>query len=138
MRIIPFEFKGSVYPLLYNGAAMFAVQDKYGVNISDIIFSPDDDETPGAERFKQICTFLTILAEQGELYRRHTGHTPNPMLELDELLLRATPMDHITMRGAAMQAVISGLSRDENDSNPDEEIDLFLRELEKKSIPEDA
>ena len=28
--------------------------------------------------------------------------------------------------------VISGLSRDENDSNPDEEIDLFLRELEKK------
>lgn len=123
--MINVKINGQQYNLLFNGAAMFAIRDKYQTdNISELI---DGDSVIA---FQRTCKIAVILAEQGELLRRFLGYDNRPMLSEQEILATVTPIGIMRLKNALASAMIEGYSRDVKDEN--EEIDLGLAELNKK------
>lgn len=123
MGDIKIEIGGQEYYLLYNGAAMFAIDD--GGNISDRLWDTS------AAGFDWICQAVAVLAEQGELARRYMGYDKGPLLTADAVKALTMPIDIIQLRQAVFRAVMAGYGREIKDD--DQEIDLGLVELQKKT-----
>ena len=127
MKLTPFEFNGTTYYLLLNGAAMFDIYDQFGQEGSII------DHIKGNDRsaFEAICWYLEELATQGELFRRKQGFDKGPLLSADTLMLELGPMDVLDARAAIKTAIYRGFVREEGEQP--KEIDKGLLELEKKT-----
>lgn len=111
-------FKDNTYHLLYNGAAMFELQD------IDSIFE-------GVRKdFDVFCRVLSTLTQQGELYRRYMGHEPGKFLDADELRVAVLPYEIHELQEAAFAAIVAGLRREVEEEN--KERDLSLEKLKKK------
>ena len=93
------------------------------------------DHIAGANRdsFDNTVWLLVKLCQQGEAWRRHNGEDPQPMLSTDAALLLLGPMDVIRARAAIRAAYAMGFERE--DPSEEEEIDLGLLELQKKTEP---
>lgn len=116
---------GKTYPLLYNGAAMFAAQELLGErNLVTTLTAQ------GTEGFDFLCKLTVLMAEQGELMRRYEGHKKAPFLKEEALRLLARPFDIIQIRNAALEAVAAGFRREVQEEET--EVDLGLQELQKK------
>lgn len=128
MKLTPFEFNGTTYYLLLNGAAMFDIYDQFGSEGSIL------DHVKGNSRdaFENVCWYLEELAAQGELFRRQQGFDNGPMLSANTLMLELSPMDVPRARAAIKTAVYRGFLREE--AEPPKEIDKGLLELEKKTV----
>lgn len=128
MRTIPFEHDGQTWYLCLNGSALYDIYDKYGTEGS--VLDPIRGDTAAA--FSALCWYLAKLGTQGELVRRWEGHDPGFMPV--EARFRATLSPHDTQRAraAVAAAVAEGFRRDAAPPAP-KEIDLGLRELEKKT-----
>jgi hypothetical protein len=111
-------FKDEKYYLLYNGAALFALQDI--PNIFEVI----------GKDFEVFCRVVSTLSEQGELCRRYEGHDPGAILDEETLRVTVLPYEIMELRAAATQAIIAGLSREVEEEN--KERDLSLEKLKKK------
>ena len=125
--MVSVKINGQEYDLLFNGAAMFTMQDAFGTdNINELI------DEGGALGFQRACKIAVILAEQGELLRRFMGYDPRPMLTEEETRLSVTPISIIMLKTALSKALYDGYSRNTKDEN--DEIDLGLAELNKKKV----
>ena len=126
MKGISYIFGGIEYTFIFNGAALFACYDKFGYGES-----PIDMITPNtAEGLDSLCWMAETLSEQGELVRRYLGYEKGPILKAAEISVLALPIDIIELRNAIVGAVAVGFKRE---TGEDEEIDLGLIELEKKT-----
>ena len=119
-------FHSKEYYLLYNGAALFAVQDHFdGKDLADI------GQVDTREGFAELAALIAILSEQGELARRYMGHEAGEILSAEAVLTLANFADMVYLRHAVMQALLAGHQREIEG----EEIDLGLIELQKKEPP---
>ena len=74
MKAIKVTLGGTVYHLVFNGAAMFDIEDKYEstTNLLDAL------QGRGRESFMALCDAVCILSEHGELARRALGYNSLP------------------------------------------------------------
>ena len=116
---------GQDYYLVFNGAAMFEVEDRFGSS-SKLL---EDIGTPGRDGFAALCGGLAILAEQGELARRALGYDKGPILAEATVSTLTIPAELTPLRKALMAAIMAGYGRE---VESDQDVDLGLLELEQK------
>ena len=127
MTPLPFTWRGQELHLLLNGAALFDIFDRFGANAE----IPELIAGSSRKSLENTCWILAKLAEQGELARRFLGfERETPPME-QELLTLMTPMEIPLARLAITRAVRLGFYMRHQD--PEEYVDLGLRELQKKT-----
>lgn len=127
MRTVPVSLGGVTYHLLLNGTALFDLYDRFGDKGS----LTDHFQGNTRESFAALCYFLTVLAEQGELWRRYMGHNPGPIPTEEELRLLLIPNDVPAARGAVIDALLAGFRREEGEKP--RTVDKGLLALQKKN-----
>ena len=129
MKTVDFELAARTYHLLLNGAALFDAYDRFGDkgDLTDHIAGTNRDS------FDNTVWLLVKLCQQGEAWRRHNGEEPQPMLSTEAALLFLGPLDVIRARAAIREAYALGFEREA--PSEEEEIDLGLLELQKKTEP---
>lgn len=128
MKHIDFEFNGTTYALSFTADALFTVYDKFGYT-GDILGATKIME-PTQEGWKNLCWLAALLASQGELQRRSWGHTPQPMVTMEQLRTGFMAADSIRLREAVVEALQQGFHRDVPSLNAEEEVNLVLLERE--------
>lgn len=119
------KFKGTHYDLVYNAAAHFAAQERYPQGLLTAI-----NETSTAS-FHALCWAVEELAKQGELVHRAMGHEAAQMITQEEIATFISFSDVIQIKTEVLQAISNGLQQ--RTAKPNEEIDLGLIELQKKT-----
>lgn len=125
MRSVDYEFQGKTYSLCMNGAALFAIYDKFGKNIS--VFDPI--KSADNKGFEALCFYLHKLAEQGEIVRRWEGHEPKKIPAEKMFAALLGPLDVPAARTAVQLAIQAGF---ESEQEKKDSIDIGLAELRKK------
>ena len=110
MKAVKITLAGRTQYLAYTGEAMFQLQEKFGT-AAELLGAIGKNTRDG---LSVACEAAAILAEQGELARRHLGYDKGPIIEA--ATIRAIP--------AAMELGYGREVVEEND-----EIDLGLAEL---------
>lgn len=127
MRKIEWKFRGHTFYLCLNAAALTEVYARYGEDKS----FPELYAGTGRAEFSATCVLLALLAEQGELVRRYEGHDRGPILGADYFRAQLTPRDLAGAKRALGTAYDAAFRRETEDE--DEEVDLVLLELQKKT-----
>ena len=101
MQTVKFEFNERPYCLCFNGAALFAVQEKYGdgFNAGAILAGT------GTDGFSSLCWLLAELAEQGELVRRYLGYDPQDIPTPEYFEASLGPLDTLRAKKAVLDAL---------------------------------
>ena len=128
MKSVKTTLGGREYYLLFNGEAMFRLQDLYGEKPIFEVLAPNDRAA-----FGELCKVLAILAEQGELARRQLGYDKGPMLTEEQARALITPAEILALKLEVFKAVALGYGREVEDTSG--AVDLVLAELEKKEEP---
>ena len=102
---------------------MFQMQDKFG-GTSQLL---EDMKADTREGFSIACGAAALLAEQGELVRRHFGYDPEPILDAETIAATAAPSDIVALKLAIPAAISLGYGREIEPEN--DEVDLGLAEL---------
>lgn len=124
MKEVTVRVAGQEIPLYYNGYAMYAVRDLLG---EEKIYDVLAQDTP--EAFEKTCEIASILATQGELYRRYIGMDKGRILSAQVLRLILRPVDMVALRKAIMDAFVAGMQAEQPE---DADVDLGLQELDAK------
>lgn len=124
MKTVEFELAGETFHLCLNGAALFDCYGKLGDDPLDKI------KGKSPEAFESTCWMLAKLSEQGELCRRFQGFDKGSVLYFHKAKALLGPLDVLRARTAIRAAWDVGFERTEDE---DEEIDLGLMELQKKT-----
>lgn len=112
--------------MMYTGNAFFELLDEFG-EPSDIV----TEILPNTrEAFETTCKVAAVLSEQGALVRTYMGHEKTDILSAEAFLATARPINLIALKRAVSNEIFSGANREENE---EEEIDLGLLELQKKT-----
>jgi len=111
-------FKGKTYYLLYNGAAMFELQD-----IENIYEAITGD-------FEAFCRIVATLSRQGELLRRYEGYDAGKVLDEEILRITALPYEVLELQQAVTKAILAGMKREVEEDK--KERDLSLEKFKKK------
>lgn len=122
MKEITVKVAGMEIPLYYNGYAMYAVRDALG---EEKIYDVLAQDTP--EAFEKLCQVASILATQGELYRRYLGMDKGRILSAQVLRLILRPADAVVLRRAVLDAFVAGMQTEEAE---DADIDVGLQALD--------
>lgn len=125
MKSVKISLGGESYYLTFNGAALFDIEERFGGSTKLL-----DELNAGREGFDKLCQATAILAEQGELVRRHFGYEPGSILTEETVKALATPKDIVLLKQAVINAVMQGYGREV--TNDQEEVDLGLAELQQK------
>ena len=125
MKAVKINLAGAERYLAFTGEAMFAIKDEFG-GASELLSAMNADSREG---YAATCKAAAILAEQGELARRHMGYTPADIVDADEIA--SSPSEYMTVKAAIPVAIALGYGREIKDE--DEEVDLVLVELQKKT-----
>ena len=127
MKLVEFELNKQKYHLMLSGAALFEAYDRFG-DTGDLL-----EQVIGTsmESFENTVWMLVNLAKHGEVYRRHMGEEPLPMLSVETARRTMGPKDVVRARSAIRKALAVGFEREE--LNEEQEIDLGLLELQKKT-----
>lgn len=125
-RCVKYKFCSRELWLMYNGAAMFDIYDKYPTleELFEAVLKNTRESTD-----KLLDVFM-ILAENGEAARKYIGYDTDKLPEKAELAALSAADDLGRMRDAVVNAISAGLGREV--THEDEEIDLGLEELEAK------
>lgn len=123
MKAVKINLAGREQYLAFTGEAMFQIQEKFG-GTSELI-----EKMKGGTReaFSAAYDAAAILAEQGELARRHLGYDKAPMITAEQIAATTTPGDIIKITLAVSSAIALGYGREIQEEN--DEIDLGLAEL---------
>lgn len=124
MKEVTVRVAGQEIPLYYNGYAMYAVRDLLG---EEKIYDVLAQDTP--EAFEKTCEIASILATQGELYRRYIGMDKGRILSAQVLRLILRPVDMVALRKAIMDAFVAGMQAEQPE---DADVDIGLQELDAK------
>lgn len=123
--LLPIEKNGVTkeYHLCFTCEALLRLTENHSMSdIQQAIMSDDK------EGYMTLLKTLLILSEQGELVRRYYGYAPSEMLSLDDLEGLENMGNILTMRYAAISAMVEGLGKDEDKK----EVDVGLAEIRKK------
>jgi hypothetical protein len=126
-KAVAIEIAGNEHYLLYNGAAMFTINDKYGE--SEFWKKMSENNADG---LKTLIDVTVILAEQGELARRDIKLEPRKIITKKEIgsPVTMTPKRIFVLRQGCLDAINLGWEQEVPEDT--EEIDLGLLELQKK------
>lgn len=125
-RCVKYKFCSRELWLMYNGAAMFDIYDKYPT-LEELFEAVLKNTRESADKLFDV--FL-ILAENGEAARKYIGYETAKLPDKAELAALSAADDLGRMRDAVVNAISAGLGREV--THEDEEIDLGLEELEAK------
>lgn len=127
-RCIKYKFCSRDLWLIYNGAAMFALRERYD-NIK-LLFEAVMADTP--EGTDELYDTFTVLAENGNAARKFIGYDIEPLPTKEELAALSTVDDISRMRNAVAACVVAGLGQEVKTEDDVEEVDLGLEELNVK------
>lgn len=123
MKAVKINLAGRERYLAFTGEAMFQIQEKFG-GTSELIEKMKGETR---EAFSATYDAAAILAEQGELARRHLGYDKAPMIAAEQIAATTTPGEIIKITLAVSSAIALGYGREIKEEN--DEIDLGLAEL---------
>ena len=125
LKTVKFELNGPPFFLCFNGAAFFALQEKFGegFNIGTLLA-----ESNG--KYDTLCELLSLLSEQGELTRRYLGYAPADIPTPEFFAVTLSPLDALRAKKAVLDAFRLGFARDVKDAQG---IDLYELEYQKKT-----
>lgn len=109
--------------LAFTVEAMFQIEELFGgtSELNGILMRND------RESFAAACKAAAILAEHGELARRHMGYEPSPMPTVEDIAATIDPMGLPTLKSAIISAITLGYGREVEPEN--DEVDMGLAEL---------
>jgi len=120
------EYEGKEYSFLFNGAAMFTIEERFGIKDLAEKFSLPGKE--GLEVLEVVCNELSL---QGSLGRVYVGLPASDVFEVHlQITPLLTPAKHVQLKTVCVDAMNLGYGREVHED--DEEIDLGLQELQKK------
>ena len=123
MKAVKIDLAGRTRYLAFTVEAMFQIQEVFG-GAGDLIDALKDNTRDG---FSTACEAAAILAQQGELVRRHFGYDPEPILDAGTIAATMAPSEIAALKVAIPAALTLGYGR-EIESDEDE-VDLGLAEL---------
>lgn len=124
MRAVKVFLAGRESYLAFTGEAMFRINDEFGGS-AELLDRMQEGTRDG---LAVITRTAVILAESGELARRHMGYDPAPMPDGDAIAATITPEEIVRLKHAVTAAIALGYGREVKDE--DEVVDLGLLELE--------
>lgn len=127
MKYIEHEFNGVTRRLSFTAGALFRVYDKFGYSSSVVEALKLTELT--TEGWNNNCWLYALMAEQGNLQRKALYMDPQPLISYEQLRTQASPADVGGIRQTVLDCLQLGFSRD-RPSEPDEEVDELLMELE--------
>ena len=124
-----FRFNKQVYYLMYTGNAFFDLMDEFG-EPSELVTKilPNTRDA-----YEAVCKIAQVLTEEGAAARSYMGYERPETLDAQAFKHLARPINLIRLKRAVSNEIFSGTNREEN---TDEEIDLGLQELQKKTETE--
>jgi len=128
MKATIVKIGGTEYYLAFTGTVMFEIREKYG-GAEELLEQFKGDSR---ESFNIICETIALLAEQGEMTRRHLGYDHNKIITAEVIQNLVQPSDIPVFINSIIRAIELGFGRE---INPEDEgdIDLVLAEIEKKT-----
>jgi len=123
MKAVKFTLAGRERHLAYTVEAMFQLEEMFS-GTKEMIDAVSD---VGREGFQAACKAAAVLAEQGELARRHMGYDPAPLLSSEDIAATLAPSELPALKLAVTSAVSLGFGREIEPEN--DEVDVGLAEL---------
>ena len=96
MKAVKITLAGRTQYLAYTGEAMFQLQEKFGT-AAELLGAIGKNTRDG---LSVACEAAAILAEQGELARRHLGYDKGPIIEAATIRATITPSEIASLRAA--------------------------------------
>ena len=123
MKAVKIKLVGREWYLAFTGEAMFQIEEKFG-GATQLL---EDMKANSREALAAACEAAAILAEQGELARRHLGDEKESMIDADTIRTTITPGEIAALKLAIPAAISLGYGREIAEEN--DEVDLGLAEL---------
>ena len=123
MKAIKITLAGREQYLAFTGEAMFQIQEQFGTapELLDVVSKNT------REGLDVTCKAAAILAEQGELARRHLGYDKSTIVDADAIRATILPSEIAALKLAIPAAMELGYGREVKEEN--DEVDLGLAEL---------
>ena len=131
MKTIPFTYGSKTLHLYFNGNAMFALEELDKDRTDNQPEVVDRMQNVSPDGIATLCKVAVILATQGESCRRYLHYSSERVPSEEELLSLLSPLQLLGLRSAVVRAIHDGWNQTE--SEPDDDIDTGLAELEKKT-----
>ena len=126
MKAVRLALAGRERYLAFTVEAMFQLEERFG-GVQELIEAVSANSREG---FQAACQAASVLAEQGELARRHMGYDSAPIPSAEEIAATTAPSGITALKMAVTSAVTLGFGREiEPDSD---EVDIGLAELNEK------
>jgi hypothetical protein len=124
-RCVKLQIRGFEYSLVYTAGVMFDAMERFpDGKIIDAIHAK------GKEGAKNILWLASAMSAAGEAIRRDDGYEKGSTLKPEFWLIRLSPYEYAELKTAVVNAITQGYKRDVDD---EEEVDIGLAELQKKS-----
>lgn len=123
MRAVKLTLAGRERYLACTVEGMFQLEELFGGLKETLEAGAGNDR----ESFLASCRAAAVLAEQGELARRHMGYDPTPLAGPGDIAATTAPSDIPALKLAVSAAITLGLGREIEPEN--DEVDLGLAEL---------
>lgn len=124
MKAVKLILAGRERHLMLTVEAMFQLEEIFG-GTSELIGAVSVE---GREGFQAACKAAAVLAEQGELARRHMGYAPMPLVTEEDIAATTDPSGLPGLKMAVTAAMTLGFGREIEPEN--DEVDLGLAELD--------
>lgn len=126
MRAVKWSIGERNYCMAYTVDAMLDLQDiEPGIN--ELLAKMSENTREGISLLVQA---VQILTRAGELARRAAGYDVQEIPSEEEIRRVLTPKDRVKLINAAVMAIERGML---TEIDSDEEVDLYLLEIEKKT-----
>lgn len=106
MKAVKFALAGRERYLSFTVEAMFQLEERFG-GTKELIDAMSENRREG---FLAACQAAAVLAEQGELARRHMGYDPVPMPNPEDIAATITPTELPSLKIAVTSAISLGLA----------------------------
>lgn len=123
MKAVKITLAGRERYLAFTGEAMFQIEEKFGA--ASKLLETMKGNTRAA--FSAACEAAAILAEQGELARRHLGYDKAPIIDAETIQATTAPSGIAALKLAIPAAIELGYGREVKEER--DEVDLGLAEL---------
>lgn len=123
MKAVRLTLAGRERYLALTVEAMFQLDELFG-GTEKLLDAVMDSSREG---FQAACRAAAVLAEQGELARRHLGYEPSPLPSPEEVASTMTPDGLSALKMAVSSAISLGFGREIEPES--DEVDLGLAEL---------
>lgn len=123
MKAVKCSLAGRELYLAFTVDAMFQLEERFG-GTAELIETISSGTRDG---FQAACQAAAVLAEQGELARRHMGYDPAPFPSPEDIAATTSPHGLADLNLAVTSAITLGFGRDI--APEDNEVDIGLAEL---------